>query len=144
MSSAGFKITIPGIVSISPISSQHWWLAPSSPTEIPACVAPILTLTPLGADGNFSNYLISQIVNSEQKKRRLISDLIGTIQSKNFQGVDIDFEYILLEDRLAFVQFVVDVRNAFFNLLEGYEILELARTGITGLTRGCSDVKFLD
>ena len=75
-------------------------------------VAPILTLTPLGADGNFSNYLISQIVNSEQKKRRLISDLIGTIQSKNFQGVDIDFEYILLEDRLAFVQFVVDVRNA--------------------------------
>ena len=75
-------------------------------------VAPILTLTPLGADGNFSNYLISQIVNSEQKKRRLISDLIGTIQSKNFQGVDIDFEYILLEDRLAFVQFVLDVRNA--------------------------------
>ena len=34
--------------------------------------------------------------------------------------------------------------DAFFNLLEGYEILELARTGITGLTRGCSDVKFLD
>ena len=75
-------------------------------------VAPILTLTPLGTDGNVSNYLISQIVNSEQKKRRLISELIGTIQSKNFQGVDIDFEYILLEDRLAFVQFVVDVRNA--------------------------------
>ena len=34
--------------------------------------------------------------------------------------------------------------DAFFNLLEGYEILELARTGITGLTRGCSDVKFFD
>ena len=26
---------------------------------------------------------------------------------------------------------------------EGYEILELARTGITGLSRGASDVKFL-
>lgn len=75
-------------------------------------VAPILTLTPLGPDGNFSNYLISQIVNSEQKKSRLIADLIETVQRKNFQGVDIDFEYILLEDRLAFVQFVVDVRNA--------------------------------
>lgn len=34
--------------------------------------------------------------------------------------------------------------DAFLNLLEGYEILELARTGITGLTRGSSDVKFLD
>ena len=34
--------------------------------------------------------------------------------------------------------------EAFFNLLDGYEILELARTGITGLTRGSSDVVFLD
>lgn len=34
--------------------------------------------------------------------------------------------------------------DAFLNLLDGYEILELARTGITGLTRGSSDVKFLD
>ena len=33
--------------------------------------------------------------------------------------------------------------EAFLNLLRGYEILELARTGITGLSRGASDVKFL-
>ena len=33
--------------------------------------------------------------------------------------------------------------GAFLNLLDGYEILELARTGITGLSRGASDVKFL-
>lgn len=34
--------------------------------------------------------------------------------------------------------------DAFMDLLVGYEILELARTGITGLTRGSSDVKYLD
>lgn len=34
--------------------------------------------------------------------------------------------------------------DAFLALLEGYEILELARTGITGLTRGSEDVVFLD
>ena len=34
--------------------------------------------------------------------------------------------------------------DAFLDLLDGYEILELARTGITGLTRGSSDVRFLD
>ncbi|MCM1257461.1 MAG: acetolactate synthase small subunit [Roseburia sp.] len=34
--------------------------------------------------------------------------------------------------------------DAFLDLLVGYEILELARTGITGLSRGSSDVKFLD
>ena len=32
--------------------------------------------------------------------------------------------------------------GAFVDLLEDYEILELARTGITGLTRGAADVRF--
>ncbi len=34
--------------------------------------------------------------------------------------------------------------EAFMDLLSGYEILELARTGLTGLTRGSADVKYLD
>ena len=33
--------------------------------------------------------------------------------------------------------------EAFLSLLEGYEILELARTGITGLSRGSKDVAYL-
>ena len=38
-------ITMFGTERMSAISSQHWWLAPSSPTEIPAWVAPIFTLS---------------------------------------------------------------------------------------------------
>ncbi|MFP3154545.1 acetolactate synthase small subunit [Lachnospiraceae bacterium ZAX-1] len=34
--------------------------------------------------------------------------------------------------------------SAFLELVEGYEILELARTGITGLTRGSSDVAYFE
>lgn len=34
--------------------------------------------------------------------------------------------------------------EAFLNLLDGYEILELARTGITGLSRGIKDVTIID
>lgn len=34
--------------------------------------------------------------------------------------------------------------DAFLDLLSGYEILELARTGITGLSRGISDVVIID
>lgn len=34
--------------------------------------------------------------------------------------------------------------EAFLNLLDGYEILELARTGITGLARGSKDITVLD
>lgn len=33
--------------------------------------------------------------------------------------------------------------EAFISMLEGYEILELARTGLTGLSRGADDVRFL-
>ena len=34
--------------------------------------------------------------------------------------------------------------DAFLDLLRGYDILELARTGITGLSRGSSDVTIID
>lgn len=37
-----------------------------------------------------------------------------------------------------------DKLDAFLDLLSGYEILELARTGLTGLTRGSADVCYLD
>ena len=33
--------------------------------------------------------------------------------------------------------------DAFLKLLDGYEILELARTGITGLSRGADDIRYL-
>ena len=36
-----------------------------------------------------------------------------------------------------------DKIEAFINLLEGYEILELARTGIAGLGRGTENVTYL-
>ena len=34
--------------------------------------------------------------------------------------------------------------DAFLELVKGYEILELARTGITGLTRGIDDVTIIE
>lgn len=75
-------------------------------------VAPVLTLTPFGPTGQFSNYLISQVVNNETAKQQLITNLTIQITERGFEGVDIDFEYILAEDRIPFVNFVRDVRTA--------------------------------
>ncbi len=83
-------------------------------------VSPILTLTPFGPTGQFSNYLISQVVNNEIAKQTLIENLIAQIENRGFEGVDIDFEYILPEDKLAFVNFVRDIRTA-INAL-GYSV----------------------
>lgn len=74
-------------------------------------VRPVLTLTPLGADGNFNNALITAVVNDQTAKDNLITNLLATVQAKNFGGVDIDFEYIRPEDRIPFADFVADVRN---------------------------------
>ena len=74
-------------------------------------VRPVLTLTPLGADGNFNNALITAVVNDQTAKDNLLTNLLATVQAKDFGGVDIDFEYIRPEDRIPFADFVADVRN---------------------------------
>lgn len=74
-------------------------------------VRPVLTLTPFGPDGNFNNYLITSVINNDEAKSNLLSALLATLQEKGFQGVDIDFEYILPQDRIVFADFVADVRN---------------------------------
>ena len=74
-------------------------------------VRPVLTLTPLGADGNFNNALITAVVNDQTAKDNLLTNLLTAVQEKDFGGVDIDFEYIRPEDRIPFADFVADVRN---------------------------------
>lgn len=74
--------------------------------------APILTLTPFGPDGLFNNALIHSIVNSPDATARLIGELTVQMETRGFAGVDIDFEYVLSEDRIPFAEFVRKVRNA--------------------------------
>ena len=74
-------------------------------------VAPILTLTPFGPDGQFSNYLITKLVNNWEARENLIRQIIVTVQEKGFQGVDVDFEFILPEDRVPFAEFVTRLRE---------------------------------
>ena len=42
----------------------------------------------------------------------MIANLSSQITVRGFEGVDIDFEYILAEDRIPFADFVREVRTA--------------------------------
>ena len=75
-------------------------------------VAPILVLTPFGPDGRFSNYLITQVVNNLDARTRLKDNIIAQIQERGFEGLDIDFEYILASDRNAFVDFTAYMQQS--------------------------------
>ena len=88
-----------------PEVSPEWMLTLANTYQ----VAPILVLTPFGADGNFNNNLISQIVYNDVAKYTLIGNLLTEMNDKGYQGLDIDFEYIKAEDRDAFTEFVQDV-----------------------------------
>lgn len=83
-------------------------------------VIPVLTLTPFGEDGKFNNYLIHSVVTNPEAISALISHLKQTMGAMGYQGIDIDFEYILAEDREPFTQFVREVTAAMHE--EGYRV----------------------
>lgn len=74
-------------------------------------VAPILTLTPFDENGNFNNNYISILVNNSSVSDRLLEQLLTIMREKGYAGLDIDFEYILPGDRVAFAEFVAKTRE---------------------------------
>lgn len=69
-------------------------------------VLPVLTLTPFGEEGRFNNGLINSVVNDAGYTENLIQNLLQTMGEKGYRGLNIDFEYILAQDRDAFTAFV--------------------------------------
>lgn len=74
--------------------------------------SPILTLTPFGPDGQFNNALITTVINNPTATGNLINQLVEVVRVRGFEGVDIDFEFILARDRESFANFVSQVRTA--------------------------------
>ncbi len=72
---------------------------------------PTLTLTPLGKDGHFNNGLVSALVRQQNVQLRLLRNLVRVMTEKGYQGVNIDFEYVLPEDRDYFTAFVEKTAN---------------------------------
>ena len=99
-----------------------------------------------------------QILEQIEKQLAKLEDVVDI--KKLEPGSSVTRELILVKIRAEiFHGKIVDVTNdsmvieltghqdkleAFLDLLQGYDILELARTGITGLSRGTADVKIME
>lgn len=79
-----------------------------------------LTLTPLGLDGRFNSSLISILVRDRTVQRRLVNSLAAVLLEKGYQAVNIDFEYVLREDRDLFTSFVAYAAEVLNTL--GYQV----------------------
>lgn len=82
--------------------------------------APVITLTPFGEDGQFNNNLISSLIRNEEAVANLTEQLKQLMGRKGFRALDIDFEFILAEDRDIFTDFVAGM-TASLNPL-GYQV----------------------
>lgn len=101
---------------VPPVMDDTWVIRAAEEFD----TIPILTLTPFGPDGQFNNNLITAVVNNPEAEQRLFTNLRSVMQEKGYRGLDIDFEYILAEDRDAFTRFVHNAVK-FFNAL-GYQV----------------------
>ncbi len=80
---------------------------------------PLLVLTSLSENGNFSSELVSDILMSEELSEALINNVARVIKEKGYGGADVDFEYIEGELAEAYAEFITRLRE---ELGEGYEV----------------------
>lgn len=84
-------------------------------------VAPLMLISTLTEQGNFSSELGSQILNNPTVQNNLIENIVRTMKEKGYYGLDIDFEYIPPEDREKFIEFVRNTTNRLYE--EGFTVL---------------------
>ena len=96
----------------------------------------VIEITVLGDNQAVCRELIMLKVRADAAQRAEIMSIAEIFRAKI---VDVEKESIILE--LTGNQSKIE---GFLNLFEGYEILEIARTGITGLARGSKDVITLE
>ena len=96
----------------------------------------IIEIKELKPEESVYRELIMVKIRADASQRSEVISLADIVRAK---VVDVEKECLMVE--LTGNQSKLE---AFLNLLDGYEILELARTGITGLARGIKDVTFID
>lgn len=92
---------------VSPQANDEWLIREAKKFQ----VRPILVLTPFSETGTFNNILVKEVVENKEMQEQLIENLLETVEEKGYEGVDVDFEFILPENREGYTEFVRNLRN---------------------------------
>lgn len=76
-------------------------------------VNPVMLLTTLNDEGKFDNSLSHNLFEDEALQDYLISNIISTMMLKGYRTLDVDFEFVFPEDRLAYASFLEKIKKAF-------------------------------
>jgi spore germination protein len=83
-------------------------------------VAPLMLISTLTEQGTFSNELAHTILNDQNVQNNLIENILNNLKAKKYYGLDVDFEYILPEDKEAYIKFI-DTLTTRLNA-EGFQV----------------------
>jgi spore germination protein len=86
-----------------------------------AGVAPLMHLSTLTPEGNFSSELANLLLNDPDLQDRIIDQVLGVIRAKGYEGLDVDFEFVAPENRQNYINFIDKVTNRLN--AEGYIVI---------------------
>ena len=79
---------------VPPIQDETWMIQLAWENGI----EPMLVLTPF-TQGVFNNQLIQTLVEEESVRENVITNLLKVVEEKGYVGVDVDFEYVRVQNR---------------------------------------------
>lgn len=97
-------------------------------------VAPLMVVTNIREGGSFNSDLAHTILTNQQVQNTLIDNIVATLDSKNYYGLDIDFEYIYPDDRESYNNFLRRVVARLRPL--GYIVVTALAPKTSGTQRG--------
>ena len=73
--------------------------------------AALMHLSTLTESGNFSNDLANLVLNDLSLQEVLIDNVLTTLQTKGYSGLDVDFEFVFPQDALPYAAFIRRLRD---------------------------------
>ena len=93
---------LPDGTLLPPLLSDTWMVERATAFGVRSA----LVLTPFGPDGQFNNVLVNMLLQNRPAQENLLAQIDSTMQQKGYDELNIDFEFVLGTDRVAFAEFV--------------------------------------
>lgn len=84
-------------------------------------VAPLMHLSTLTEEGNFSNEMASLVLNDLAVQDRLVAAVKTKLADRGYKGLDVDFEFVFPQDAGLYARFIARLRRELAPL--GYPVI---------------------
>ncbi len=106
-----------------------------------AGTAPLMVITNIGESGGFNSDLAHTILTNNIVRNNIINAIMSIVNDKQYYGVNIDFEYIYPEDRMAYIEFLKALKTELGDTFMSVAVAPKYRDNQTGLLYEAHDYR---